>query len=468
MLMTDRNPSQSSVTSKQLTELTLLYQFSNTMLSTIHINKLTHLILTALTSGHSMLFGRAMLFLRNEKSGVLQGMLGVQQEFAQGLSIIGGDDALTSRWDISEEVIAHQRSTEFCSLVRSTRIDIDNECPVIKNVIVQQKLCLIEDAGCHECPTCSFIKHLGAVSFAAAPLLAREKTLGIIVVDNPQSGRPISRDDLHFLQLFANQAGMAIENSMLYNRIENAHANLRDARERLVHGQRLAAIGEMAANVAHELKNPLVTIGGFAGRLLKNLPAGSREHSYADTIVKEVGRLETMLTDILAFSRKPTICYSLCELGEILQDSINSCATSLEDHNISLSTNLIGDHWPLMGDAHQLRQVFLNLILNACEAMPVGGFIKVNVERLSVGTPAAQVSISDSGGGIPANILPQIFNPFFTTKCHGTGLGLAIVNRILLNHNGTIKAANADTGALFTVTLPLTETAIDTCHTEEP
>lgn len=457
--MADRIPSHKSATSKQLTELTLLYQFSNTMLSTIHINKLTHLILTALTSGHSMLFGRAMLFLRNEKSGVLQGMLGVQQESSKGLSIIGGDDALSSRWDISEEVIAHQRSTEFCSLVRSTRIDIDNECPVIKNVIFKQKLFLIADAGCHECSTCSFIKHLGAVSFAAAPLVARKKSLGIIVVDNPQSGRPISRDDLHFLQLFANQAGMAIENSMLYNRIEEAHSNLRDARERLVHGERLAAIGEMAANLAHELKNPLITIGGFAGRLQKNLPEESREHSYADTIVKEVSRLEKMLADILAFSRKPTICYNICELGEILQDCISSCATTLEDQNVHLSAHLSDGHWPLLGDAHQLKQVFLNLILNACEAMPDGGTISVRVEHMLSENNTVQISIADSGEGIPAEMLPQIFNPFFTTKRHGTGLGLAIVNRILLNHNGNISAANADSGAIFTVTLPLAETA---------
>jgi len=453
--MADPSPSQKNATSKQLTELTLLYQFSNTMLSTIHINKLSHLILTALTSGRSMLFGRAMLFLRNEKSGVLQGMLGVQQESANGLQIIGSDDTLSSRWDISEEVITHQRSTEFCSLVRSTRIDIDNDCPVIKKVIIEQRLCLIEDAGCHECSTCSFIKHLGAVSFAAAPLVAREQSLGIIVVDNPQSGRPISRDDLHFLQLFANQAGMAIENSMLYNRIENAHSNLRDARERLIHGERLAAIGEMAANVAHELKNPLITIGGFAGRLLKSLPAATREHAYADTIVKEVSRLEAMLADILAFSRKPTICYSACDLGEILRDCFVCSATTLEDQGIRLSSNLEDDHYPLLGDPYQLKQVFFNLILNASEAMPDGGSITVQVERLTSGRPAVQISVSDSGGGIPAEMLPQIFNPFFTTKRHGTGLGLAIVNRILLNHNGAIKAANAGSGALFTVTLPL-------------
>jgi len=453
--MADPSPSENNATSKQLTELTLLYQFSNTMLSTIHINKLSHLILTALTSGRSLLFGRAMLFLRNEKSGVLQGMLGVQHESANGLQIIGGDDTLSSRWDISEEVITHQRSTEFCSLVRSTRIDIDNDCPVIKKVIIEQRLCLIEDAGCHECNTCSFIKHLGAVSFAAAPLVAREQSFGIIVVDNPQSGRPISRDDLHFLQLFANQAGMAIENSMLYNRIENAHSNLRDARERLIHGERLAAIGEMAANVAHELKNPLITIGGFAGRILKSLPAATREHGYADTIVKEVSRLEAMLTDILAFSRKPTICYSACDLGEILRDCFICSATTLEDQGIRLTSNLADEHYPLLGDPYQLKQVFFNLILNASEAMPNGGSITVQVERLTSGRPTVQISVSDSGGGIPAEMLPQIFNPFFTTKRHGTGLGLAIVNRILLNHNGSIKAANAGSGALFTVTLPL-------------
>ena len=457
--MAVRIPSQKSPATKQFTELRLLYQFSNTMLSTIRLNKLTHLILTVLTTGESMLFGRAILFLRNEKSGVLQGMLGVTRDTSECLQIIGGEDALRSRWDISEEVIARQRSTEFCSLVRATRIDIDNDCPVIKHVIIEHKLCHIADAGCHECATCSFIKHLGAKSFAAAPLVARGKSLGIIVVDNPHSGKPISRDDLHFLQLFANQAGMAIENSMLYNRIEESHSSLREARERLVHGERLAAIGEMAANLVHELKNPLITIGGFAGRLLKGLPDESREHHYADTIVKEVCRLEKMLSDILAFSRKPTICYSACDLGEILQDCFVSCVTELEDHDISLSSNLEDGRWPLMGDAHQLKQVFLNLILNACEVMPKGGYINVHAENIPPEKHAVMVRISDSGGGIAPEALPQIFKPFFTTKQHGTGLGLAIVNRILLNHNGYIEAANKGPGAVFTVTLPLAKTA---------
>ncbi|MBK5276744.1 MAG: GAF domain-containing protein [Desulfuromonadales bacterium] len=458
--MAKQLPSQKAAATKQLTELALLYQFSNTMLSTIRLNKLTHLILTALTSRDAMLFDRAILFLRNEKSGVLQGMLGVTWDTTpEGLQIIGSDDALSSQWDISEEVIAQQRSTEFCSLVRATRFDIDTDCPVIKRIIIDQNLCLIDDAGCHECESCDFIKHLGATSFAAAPLVARGKSLGIIVVDNPHSVKPINRDDLRFLQLFANQAGMAIENSMLYNRIEEAHSSLRDARERLIHGERLAAIGEMAADLVHELKNPLITIGGFAGRLLKGLPTESREHHYADTIVKEVCRLEKMLSDILAFSRKPTICYSACDLGDILQDCFVSCATTLEDHHICLSSNFEDGCWPLVGDAYQLKQVFLNLILNACEVMPNGGILTVHAESLPLEGREVKIRIADSGGGIPPEILPQIFKPFFTTKRHGTGLGLAIVNRILLNHNGSIEAANEGSGSIFSVTLPLARTA---------
>ena len=454
--MVDRIPGNQAAAAQQLNELTLLYRFSNTMLSTIRLNKLTHLILAALTSGTPPLFERAMLFLRSEKSGVLQGMLGVTTDTADGLTVVGDETSLSSRWDIGDDVILRQRDTDFCARVRATRIELDEGCNVIKRVIVENRLFYIEDADCEECMACSFINHFDISAFAAAPLVARDRTLGIIVVDNPASGAGISRDNLHFLQLFANQAGMAIENSMLYNRIEDAHSNLRDARERLLHGERLAAIGEMAANLVHELKNPLITIGGFAGRLLKSLPSACREHHYADTIFKEVGHLEKMLADILAFSRKPTICYCRCDLEETLKECFDSCALALEDRGIRLTPALCPGPWPILGDAYQLKQVFLNLMLNACEVMPDGGDIEVTVRPAPSADNSVQISIKDTGGGIPADMLSKIFNPFFTTKRHGTGLGLAIVNRILMNHNGSITAANEGKGAVFTVTLPLT------------
>lgn len=451
------NHLQPPVAGKRIDELMLLYQFSNTMLSTIRLNKLTHLILTALTTSSSNLFERALLFLLNEKSEVLQGMLGVTRQTAEGLQIVGSPEALGSRWDISEEGIALQLSAEFCAKVRMTRMDINNGCPLIRQVVTERTLCHVDKTTCHDCPTCQSVRNLCEGTFAAAPLIARDAVIGVIVVDNPESGREITQNNLNFLQLFANQAGMAVENSILYNRIEYAHSNLRDARERLVHGERLAAIGEVAANLAHELKNPLITIGGFAGRLLKGMPDDSKEHQYADTIVKEVARLEKMLAEILAFSSKPTICFSACDLGEILQDCIKSCATALEDHGIRLKAAIHCGVWPLLGDAYQLKQVFLNLILNACDAMSEGGQLTITVSEVPPENSAVMISIEDTGGGIEPEMLSQIFSPFFTTKRHGTGLGLSIANRIVMNHFGTIRADNSEHGALFSVILPIAE-----------
>lgn len=455
--MNSYDSQQSLNSTNRLSELTLLYQFSNTLLSTIRLNKLTHLILTAITTPSSNLFERAFLFLRNEKTNVLQGMLAVSREHSGNLQIIDDRDILGSRWDICDDVISRQRATELCLRIRLTRIEIDNNCPLLRQIISDRNLCHSDDPKCGRCSTCNFIRSICGGTFAAAPLVSRENTIGVIIVDNPISSREISRDNLHFLQLFANQAGMAIENSMLYNRIEDAHLSLKDAQERLLHGERLAAIGEMAANVAHELKNPLITIGGFAGRLLKSLPTDTREHDYADTIVSEVCRLEKMLAEILAFSRKPTICFANCDIEEIIKDCFSNYATTFEDHNINVSLSAENRPWTVLGDAHQLKQVFLNLIINAADAMQDGGELNVSLEKSSTSKKMAIISIMDTGGGIPKDMLPQIFNPFFTTKHHGTGLGLAIVNRIILNHFGTIEAQNIDRGALFTICLPLSE-----------
>ncbi|MGB9082757.1 MAG: GAF domain-containing protein, partial [Desulfuromonadaceae bacterium] len=220
--MTVHDSQQHPEIDNRLSALTLLYQLSNTMLSTIRINKLTHLILTAITTQSSSLFERSILFLRNEKSDVLQGMLGVTRQLSEGLQIVGGDDPLGSRWDISDEIIARQRSAEFCMQVRLTRIEIDASCPLIHRIVSERNLCHSNDPICQNCPTCHTIRPLCGGPFAAVPLVARENTIGMIVVDNPDSGREISSENLHFLQLFANQAGMAIENSILYNRIEEA------------------------------------------------------------------------------------------------------------------------------------------------------------------------------------------------------------------------------------------------------
>ena len=131
----------------------------------------------------------------------------------------------------------------------------------------------------------------------------------------------------------------------------------------------------------------------------------------------------------------------------------------MEDSGICL-TATIGDKCHIVsGDEHQLGQVFLNLILNACDAMPQGGCLTVSLDEVCGPQKSVVVSIQDSGGGVPVEMLHQIFKPFYTTKRHGTGLGLAIANRIALNHSGFIEVENVASGALFRVVLPLVKTS---------
>jgi signal transduction histidine kinase len=444
---------------KQFKEFSLLYRLSNTMLSTIQLNKLIHLTLTALISGSKPFFDRAMLFLINPHSMVMQGMLGATCETPTALTsqVDDEEDILASRWDLTEEEMTRQRQSDFNRLVMASRIELNKTLNVSSKAVLEKKLIYVPNAKTDKRVDRSFVSRFGIKSFAVSPLMARDRVVGAIVVDNAIHGGPITKDDLRFLQLFANQAGMAIENSILYNRVEDTDHDLREAQARLHQGERLATIGEMAAGIAHELKSPLVAIGGFATRLAKKLAVPSVEWEYADLISREVVRLEKMLSDILIFSKKATICYTECNITDIVRSALAVTAPSMQEDNISIKTRFPKKVLGFPGDCEQLKQVFLNLFSNAHEAMKEGGTLNISVSECLVdGKKSVAISIADTGGGIPLEALHTIFTPFYTTKDSGTGLGLPIANRIITNHGGKIHVKNRPgIGVEFNVIIPL-------------
>jgi two-component system, NtrC family, sensor histidine kinase HydH len=444
---------------KKLQELSFLYRMSNTMLSTIQLNKLAHLILSALTSGAPPFFDRSMLFLINERSATMQGMLGVTRDTSAGLIHPAAEieDILASRWDISEDDMAQQQDSEFSRQVKGSRLEINKTRNIASRAVLEKKIIFVADTARNKGIDMELVRRFGIRSCAIAPLMAKQKVIGVVVVDNALCEMPITKDDLRFLQLFTNQAGMAIENSFLYNRLEDANRSLREAREHLIQGERLSTIGEMATSIAHEIKGPLVSIGGFARRLEKSLPANLVEHDHAATIVREVQRLEKMLTDILSFSRKTAICYSFCNIVDIFEECLAITSPAFDEHNVKVFKNYPMTVISLLGDSQQLKQVFLNLLMNAQEAMRHGGDLRITISPANLnGSDAVSIKIADTGGGIPLQSLSSIFNSFFTTKETGTGLGLPIANRIVTNHGGKIQVNNkSGIGVEFNVVLPL-------------
>lgn len=441
-------------------EISLLYRLSRAMHGTLKLNELIHLILSAATLPEGGGFERALLFMVNERSGILQGMLGVTRETAALVLPVRQGLWSWERPAIDQASREAQRRTDFSRRVMDLRFSLnDPDNPLSRSVRERQVVPLDANQPGSE----HFSSLLDLDFCACAPLLGRERPLAVLVVANPPADGPLTPGRLRFLQLFASQAESAMENSMLVHRLETAHQDLRETQERLIQGEKMAVLGEMAASVAHELKNPLVAIGGFAQRLARRAQQGGRDQEEMLIIAREVRRMEKMLENILAFSKKNMLCFGPCDLVEILDEALAMEKDAMAREGIRLQLEKAESLPPVLGDCQKLRQVILNLLANARQAMAKqGGTLSVRAypDKLR-GDEALALEVEDSGGGIPSEVLRNIFNPFFSTKEEGTGLGLSISHRIVELHNGEIEVQNREGGAAFILRIPAAKLSVD-------
>ncbi|WP_052464359.1 ATP-binding protein [Geoalkalibacter subterraneus] len=448
----DRLATVSKENQRKLLEISFLYHVSEAMHGAHGMDDLVHFILSAAVVPDGVGCDRALLFMINERSRFLQGMLGVvrEQELEQWAPSLY-QQPVTEHL-IPEEIQQKQKTSAFNRLVQQQRVALDDPFNPIALAARNSRTLSIEAPS----PRDSVAGILRLGPFICVPLQGRKKTVAVLVVDNSRSKHLFNPEEMRFLELFANQAGAAMENAALLQQLRTTHTELRATQEDLLQTEKLATIGEIAASVAHELKNPLVCVGGFAQRLLKNVPEGSRAGEYATIIAREVRRVEEMLTNILSFSKRQMMCFAPCNLIEIIGSALNLLSRELAESNIEIVQNLDPDLPPVIGDEKQLRQVLINLIGNAREAMADGGTLTLAARCSTLrGDPAVTIEVADTGGGIAPESLRNIFNPFFTTKQSGTGLGLSISHRIIEHHQGTIEVFNSEQGATFVIQLPL-------------
>ncbi len=437
-------------------ELSLLYRSFRAIHSTLNLNELIHLILSAATVPAGGGFERAMLFTINERSGILQGMLGVSQEGA-ALIFSPLDDRIA--WEqprVDANTREAQRQMPFCQQVMRQRLPLDAEDNALARAILKGRVVFVSRPGAEPPASAAMAEELQLGPYACAPLRSKNTPLGVLVVDGGESRQTIGLDRLRFLELFAHQASSAMENSLLLQRLETVNRDLRETQERLIQGEKMAALGELAASIAHELKTPLVPIGGFAQRLSRRVTPGSKEAEYCDIITSETRRMEQILSEILAFSKKQLLCFSECQVIKIIEQSLILEEDALKNAQIEVILLFQKDLPPFQGDAQKLLQVFINLIDNARHVMTDGGTLTIKAYASTLrGEEAIAIGIKDTGGGIPDTAIKEIFTPFYSTKDQGTGLGLAISQRIIQQHRGTIEIQNDQQGAIFTILLPM-------------
>ncbi|MBI4847105.1 MAG: sensor histidine kinase [Nitrospirae bacterium] len=232
-------------------------------------------------------------------------------------------------------------------------------------------------------------------------------------------------------------------------KLEKLNKDLKDSMEalsslqsRVVQAEKLSAIGRLTADIAHEIRNPLTSIGGFARRLDKKLTELTREKEYTGFIISEVNRLERILKDVLAFSTDVRFNLENLDINETVKDALKSFADISSEQAIKVEETLDTSLPLIMHDKDQVRQSIINLLSNAIDAMPSGGtlMIKTFMEEL-YHVNYVVVELADSGVGIPKEKLDMIFEPFYTTKeiGRGTGLGLSLCKKIIDEHHGLIK-----------------------------
>jgi two-component system sensor histidine kinase HydH len=241
-------------------------------------------------------------------------------------------------------------------------------------------------------------------------------------------------------------------NQALNQEVTEKTKELKRSQDRLLRSERFAAVGQAASYVSHEIKNPLMVIGGFAQQLKRNPDMPPAAVTKLEIISEEVKRLENFLGELRDFSRPAAPVKQEADLNELVRQVVMMMQDAAKDQNIQIMMQL-ADPLPLVPfDVNQMKQVLINLLKNAMEAMENGGTIIVTTAS---DDSQVMVAVQDNGKGIDPDILPNIFNPFFTTKKTGTGLGLAVINKIIEDHHGSITVASTPSqGTTFTVALP--------------
>jgi signal transduction histidine kinase len=442
-----QNPFAGTSLEHRLAELAILYEVSRALQRTLSQKIALHIILVGVTAGPGLGFNRAFILLVDEKQKALKGRLAIGPESPEAASVI---------WT----QLKQQNLGEMLEVLDESKIGLDRK---VNEIVSQFRIALEEDhtlikiMRSHEVGraerdvyvpqgfpvdslTCEM---LGSKEFAVAPLFRGQKDLGLLIADNAITRRPIATANMRLLQIFAQEASTAIENTLLYQQLreqvalhEKANEALRSNQERLLRAERLSTMGRMAALLAHEIRTPLVSIGGFARRLLRACPGGDPRYEEMRIIVSEVARLERLVMEVLGYSKMAKPTTAACDANALIESVVNNMREEIERNLVTVKLELAPNLQPAVLDDAQVRQALLNLVNNALDAMPYGGALTIST---SADAEFLDIGVHDTGMGILKEHWDKMFTPFFTTKSAGTGLGLVIVSQVVDNHQGSLR-----------------------------
>lgn len=434
-------------------QLRLLHQMSRFLLQgALNFDQVLYTALTCATAGPALGFNRAFLLLFDEARRELCGVTAIgpssPEEALQIWRSISDRDMSLEDLVAEYERFSRQAPSPLLRSVKALRFPMESAVwPAVAEAVRTQQA--LRDTRLPVAPH-AYYPQPGALlpqEFAVAPLIAKDGVIGAIVADNLYNSRPIAPEDVQLLATLAQLAGLALANAQAYSALQHTQ-------QELVRAEKMAAVGEMAARVSHEIRNPLVTVGGFARSILRAPDDVERVKRNTGIIADEVRRLEELLTDMLDLSHPRTLALRPERLADVLDQALLlATGEAHTDAPVMVRKEYDPNLPPVCIDARSLLRAFLNVMRNALQAMPDGGMLTVTTRGLGC---QALVSIADTGGGIPKHVLPTIFTPFVSHRLQGTGLGLSITRQIVIEHEGHLSVDTTEgQGTTFTFSLPL-------------
>jgi PAS domain S-box-containing protein len=339
------------------------------------------------------------------------------------------------------------------------RLPLDPPAPLLAtHVYRRREPVVVEDARTDPRVRHEVGSDSDARAYLALPLVVRDRAIGAAVIVETRGPRRFTPSEVERAAAIANQLAVAAENARLYEDLRRSYAELGRAQQQLIAGERLAALGELSAVVAHEVRNPLGVIFNSLGSLRRLVRPHGDAKMLFDIVEEEADRLNRIVGDLLDFARPSLPELRPEHLDRVADDAVGA-AVAQHGTRIELARDVDPEVPPVSMDARLVRQAILNVAVNAVQAMPRGGRITLRTRRDGLD---AIVDIEDTGPGIPEEVQARIFEPFFTTKASGTGLGLAVVKRIVEGHGGAVAVRSAPgAGTVFSLRFPLAGPAVE-------
>lgn len=450
---------------RQLYERSILHQIVQAMLGMRDLPRLLHAILTGITAGGAvgLGFNRALLLLADEQHGMLRAEMAVGPENAAHAGQIWSE--LAEHRTLSEFLTAFDKlpppeEQPLRSIVEHLAFPLSDTSVLPMLAAATRETVYVMDAANDPRVPRELYEVLGADEFVAAPMVVQDKIIGVAIADNSINRQRINQTDVQLLTALANHAALAIESARVYvqeqrraNELDEAYRKLEAATERMVRSEALAAIGEVTAIVAHEIRNPLSTIGGFGKMLQRSAGNVEMVQRNARIIVEEVSKLESILGELLDFTKPARPHFLSCSFRSVVEASLLAVQQRAAQRQAEIVVDVPEDLPLVPMDCGQMQQVISNLIINAVDAIPEGGKVTITGRH---DDNTVTLSVADTGQGIPASHLDQIFDTFFTTKPTGTGLGLALAKKVVEDHGATLQVASQEgVGTTFTITFNL-------------